>query len=182
MQEIICVLDMSGSMQSFADDAKEGFNKFLEDQKKVGEAYLRIFWFDHQFKPGYSGKLSEAELLKEWPNGGMTSLNDAIGKTFAEVKDEFSKTKPEKVILAIQTDGMENNSKEFSKSDVANLIEHHQNKYAWDVFFLAADQDAWQTAQLYKIPKSHSIDYASVNTRDGFAKYSAAVTTSRTSY
>ena len=106
--EIICVLDKSGSMEMVATDARGGFNQFIKDQQKIGEANLTLIWFDHAFSVGYEGKLSEMKPIDEWPIGGMTALRDAIGFTFAHVKPRFTIESPEKVILAILTDGHEN--------------------------------------------------------------------------
>ncbi|MCU7840876.1 MAG: hypothetical protein KZQ94_16040 [Candidatus Thiodiazotropha sp. (ex Troendleina suluensis)] len=179
MQEIICVLDKSGSMRSVKDDALGGFNKFIDDQKAIDEAGLTVVWFDDQFDVGYEGKLSEMKPVTDWPNGGMTGLRDAIGRTFAHVRERFAAEKPEKVIMAILTDGFENCSHKFSKEAVANLIKEHQEKYGWDVIFLAADQDAWATAQHYGILKENAVNYNSLDTRGGFAEYSCSVATAR---
>lgn len=181
MQEIICVLDKSGSMQTVAGDAVGGFNKFLADQQAVGNANLTVIWFDDKFTVGFEGKIAEMQPLQSWPSGGSTALTDSIGKTFGHVKDRFSREKPEKVIMAILTDGEENASREFTKEKVADLIKEHQEKYAWDVIFLAADQDAWSVAKDYAIKQSNAFSYASAQTQDAFGLYSASVTRSRTS-
>jgi len=180
MQEIICVLDKSGSMQSVKDDALGGLNAFIEDQKKIGEANLTIVWFDDGFKIGYEGKLSEAKSIDAWPLGGMTALRDAIGKTFNHVSHRFSNEKPEKVIMAVLTDGFENASREFSQEAVAALIKDHQENYGWDVIFLAADQDAWATAKNFGILRKNAINYSSADTRSGLDTYSATVAGART--
>ena len=181
MQEIICVLDKSGSMQTVSGDALGGLNKFVEDQKAVGPANITIAWFDDGYEVAYEGLLSELQPFKEWPNGGMTALRDAIGKTFNHVRERFAKEKPEKVVLAILTDGFENSSREFTPQDIKNLITEHQEKYAWDVIFLAADQDAWDTAHQFGISQANSMGYSSSATREGFDDYSKAVTRSRMS-
>lgn len=181
MQEIICVLDKSGSMQSVKDDAVAGFNRFLDDQQSFGEANLTLCWFDNGFDVAYQGDIKKMKPLAEWPNGGMTALTDAIGKAFAAVKDRFSIEKPEKVVLAILTDGQENSSREFTKEAVAALISEHQEKYAWDVIFLAADQDAWAVAQNYAIHQQNAVSFSASNTVGGFADYSTSVTRSRMS-
>ena len=180
MQEIICVLDRSGSMSSVKNDAVEGFNKFIKDQQEIDDANLTVIWFDDGFKVGYEGLLSEFSLLDNWPMGGSTALRDAIGKTFNHVSDRFRKEQPEKVIMAILTDGYENSSVEFTQEVVADLIKHHKSKYGWEVIFLAADQDAWATAKHFGISKEHAINYRSADTRDGFASYSSVVASLRT--
>ena len=46
--DIIIVLDRSGSMSPLQADVIGGFNRFLDDQKKVpGDATLTLVQFDH---------------------------------------------------------------------------------------------------------------------------------------
>lgn len=179
MQEIICVLDKSGSMQLKANDAVGGFNKFLQDQKAIGEAKLTVVWFSDKFEVGYEGRLSEAQEIVSWPNGGSTAMYDAIGKTFSHVGPRFSKESPAKVIMAILTDGEENASREFGAEKVAALVKEHQEKYGWTIIYLAADQDAWKAAQQIGILKANTASYSSSNTRGGLADYSHMVTNAR---
>lgn len=179
MQEIICVLDTSGSMQSVADDAVGGYNDFLDQQQEIGEANLTVINFATGFDVKYEGKLSKADHIDHWPAFGMTALFDAIGKTFEHVKERFTAEEPETVILAIMTDGHENSSKEFTTEAVKALITEHEEKYGWNVIFLAADQDAWATAQLLGVQKKNAINYASADTRGGTYAYSNAVASYR---
>jgi hypothetical protein len=166
-------------MQSVKDDAVGGFNGFIEEQKKVGDANLTVVWFDDGFTVGYEGRLSEVPSIGSWPSGGMTALRDAIGKTFKHVAPRFSEEKPEKVVMAILTDGFENSSREFTKETVASLIKEHQDKYGWSVIFLAADQDAWATAQTLNICRDATVNFSTQDVGAGFRSYSSAVTRAR---
>ncbi len=179
MQELICILDKSGSMQAVANDAVHGFNSFLKSQQEIGEANLTVVMFDHQFDVVYEGALSKGKPLKKWPNGGSTALNDAIGKTFNHVRERFTQEQPEKVIMAIMTDGEENSSQHFSKDQVASEIKEHQDKYAWDVIYLAANQDAWAVAQSLNIAADSAFDFDTENTVEAFAMYSGAISERR---
>ena len=180
MQEIICILDKSASMQGVADEALGGFNKFVKEQQEVGEANLTVIWFDNTWSVGYEGNLKDAPKFTEWPSGGMTALRDGIGKTFMHVEERFAKEQPEKVVMAILTDGFDNTSREFTQEAVADLIKHHEDKYGWDVLFLAADQNAWAVAQTFNIKANKSFDYQSMNTVGGMDLYSSSVKAFRT--
>lgn len=169
-EEIICVLDASGSMMAVKDDALGGFSEFIKAQKEVGEAMLTVVWFDDGYDLAYEGKLSEYVVPDSWPCGGMTALHDAIGKTFKHVKQRFSDEKPDNVIMAILTDGYENCSHEFTKKTVGDLIQEHENKYGWEVIFLAADQDAVAVGAEMNIKASNSINYDSSDSRSGFSE------------
>ena len=178
-EEIICVLDKSGSMGIVADDALGGFKEFIKEQKTLGDPNITVIWFDDEFEVGYEGKLADMPDPTQWPVRGLTALNDAIGKAFAHVAERFSKESPEQVTMAILTDGEENDSKEYTTESVGKLIKEHQDKYGWDVIFLAADQDAWAVAQHYNIKKANAINYTSDNTIGGFADMSRTVFASR---
>lgn len=179
MQEIICVLDKSASMRAVAIEAKNGFNHFIEEQKKLGEANLTVIFFDNTWECYYHGKLSEYKSLDNWPAGGFTALYDAIGKTIHSVKDRFSREKPEKVIMAILTDGFNNASVEFNEISAGELVREHQEKYGWEVIYLGADQDAWAVAQTLNIPKQNVFNYASSNTRAAFGVMGQSVSSYR---
>lgn len=175
MEEIVCVLDKSGSMGSVREDARSGLNAFVKDQLEVRDANLTVVWFDHEWRVGYEGKLSAFQSLDVYPIGGMTALLDAVGKTIAHVGRRFSHEHPEKVILAVLTDGHENSSKEYTTQTVADLIKEHREKYGWGVVFLGADQDAWDAAQHMGFEKGTTVSYDSADTRKGFSDYSATV-------
>lgn len=179
MQELICILDKSGSMQAVANDAVHGFNCFLKSQQEVGEANLTIIMFDDQFEVAYEGFLSKGKPIKQWPNGGTTALYDAIGKTIDYARERFSREKPEKVIMAIMTDGEENASSLFSKDQIASELKEHQDKYAWDVIYLAANQDAWAVAESLNIAADSAFDYDADDTVAAFALYSETVSERR---
>ncbi len=180
MEELIVVLDISGSMKEKAKEAKIGFNQFIQEQKKVGDANLTVIFFDDRFDVMYEGRLSQYPPLFTYPWRGMTRLLDAIGKTFEHVRDRFTREKPGKVTLAVLTDGFENDSRVFTTETVADLIKEHREKYGWSVVFLAADQDAWDTAQHLNIGRHETHSYDSVDTVKGFGTFSHAVTESRT--
>lgn len=168
MQEIICVLDVSASMQSVAPEAVGGFNQFLDEQQKVGEANITVVFFDNVWTLHYQGRLSKCQPLEYWRHGGMTALHDAIGKTINHVKERFANEKPEKVIMAILTDGDENCSHQFSRHQIANLLKEHQDKYGWDVIYLASNQDAWEKAQALNIPQANTFNYQDCDVRETF--------------
>lgn len=168
MKEIICILDGSGSMGMVAEEAVNGFNEFLEQQKHH-DANITIVWFDNGYKIAYEGHIKNMEPLQSWSVGGMTALYDAIGKTFKHVEKRFSIEKPEKVVLAIQTDGEENSSKQFELEEVKTLIAHHENKYNWTVIYLGAGLHARQQAVDMGIQMCNATTYHARNTRGAFA-------------
>lgn len=152
--ELICILDRSGSMSSMKQDAIGGFNSFLDAQKKAeGTADLTLVLFDSEYLVPYQKvALQEVPPLTEktFIPRGSTALLDAIGKSIDETGLRLAKTpeaqRPEKVIVAILTDGEENASRHYTWAQIHEKIQHQTAVYAWEFVFLAAGQDAIATA------------------------------------
>lgn len=167
LTEIIIVIDKSGSMQPRQMDVIGGFNKFLEEQKKIpGEANIRLTLFDTAYDVGKSVPLNEAKSLdsNSYMPGGMTALLDAVGRTIDESGKDFASRpenqKPEKVIVVIMTDGEENSSKEYSKQQVKDRITEQQSKWNWEFIFLGANQDAFAEACGLGIKSSNTANFS----------------------
>jgi uncharacterized protein YegL len=116
------VLDRSGSMVDMATEAIGGFNSFLEDQQKApGHAKLTLVLFDHEYIVAQDGRpVLKVEKLdtNSYQPRGRTALLDAIGRTILTVGERLDHTpeqeRPDKVVIAILTDGLENASEQFS--------------------------------------------------------------------
>ena len=69
---------------------------------------------------------------KEWSPRGSTSLYDAIGRTINTIADELNslkkKDRPNKILVAIVTDGYENTSSEYTADMVKKLIKEKENE------------------------------------------------------
>jgi uncharacterized protein YegL len=168
LTEIIIDLDRSGSMEEVKSDTIGSYNQFVDTQKQLpGEAKLSLVQFDDQYEIVYEGlniqdvpKLTEKTFIPR----GMTALTDSIGKTIKTVGERLANTpeeeRPEKVIFVVLTDGHENNSKEYTTQQVAELIKHQQEKYSWEFVFLGADQNAWDAAHAYSINTAYSFGKA----------------------
>jgi hypothetical protein len=167
--EIICIIDRSGSMESIRSDAIGGFNRFLADQQEPKDpARLTMVLFDNQYDIIYNGiDIHSIPLLtnKTFVPRGTTALLDAIGKTLntvsARLADIPAEDRPEKVIVAILTDGYENASREFSLPVIREMISHYTTDLKWDFIYLAATQDAFSDAQKIGISADYAIRFES---------------------
>lgn len=171
--EIAVVMDQSGSMQSVKNDAIGGFNSFLEDQKKLpGEANLTLVLFDSEnYTERHLGiPIAKGEPLSEstYKPGANTPLLDAIGRTVTKLGQRLEAMpeadRPEKVIMAILTDGLENYSSEYSREKVFEMVKHQKEVYGWEFLFLAANQDAIASAAQYGIAANRAMNYAHTGT------------------
>lgn len=185
LTELIFILDRSGSMFNLASDTIGGFNSMIKSQKKEpGEAYVTTVIFDDHYELLHDHiNLKEIQPItdKEYFTRGCTALLDAIGKTINSIGVRLNNTpedeRPDKVIFVIMTDGYENASNEFTKSQVKEMIEHQQNKYSWTFMFLGADIDAVGEARSLGInsdfARSHT--HTSIGTQSVYSAVSNAV-------
>lgn len=166
LTEIIIILDRSGSMASVAGDTIGGFNEFLSKQKtEQGEAKMTLVQFDNLYEKVYEAlPLADVKPLDRttFVPRGSTALLDAIGTTILAQGKRFDEasSKPGKVVVAILTDGEENSSREFTREKVFALIKEQRDKWAWDFYFLGANQDAIRAAGDIGILKAQAITYA----------------------
>jgi hypothetical protein len=152
--EIAYLLDMSGSMSPHAGAAVAGFNDFLREQQEVeGIARISLVLFDDQYELPIdnlpAGEVCAIDTSLYRPRG-TTALLDAIGRTIKDFRTRIKalpkKARPDQVIFAIFTDGLENASRKYTWQDIAGKIRQRQKKDGWEFLFLAAGQDAIATA------------------------------------
>ena len=188
LTEIICIIDRSGSMNSVRQDAIGGFNAFVEQQaQEPGEARITVVLFNGEYQllcdsvPLDDIRLSNQNFVPR----GSTALLDAVGRTIDNVGKRLAATiepeRPGQVIVAILTDGAENSSRRYSRSQVASMIEHQTTKYSWEFVFLAANQDAITAARSISIAAADAVSFDSTaeGTQNAFQMQSAMVARKR---
>ena len=140
--DITMILDRSGSMGRIHEQVIRSFNDFLAEQKAVeGEAKISMIQFDNQYEVNYEGvDIQKAEDLntQTYEPRGMTALNDAIGRTITNMKVRLKDT-IDNVVVVITTDGMENASVEYRRSQIREMIKECEEKLGWKFMYLAAD-------------------------------------------
>lgn len=181
--EIIFIIDKSGSMAHLAGDTIGGFNGFIASQKALeGKATLTTVLFDSTWRILHDGlDIHEVKPMttSDYVAGGMTAMLDAIGETINKVQDrhdELGVEKPEKVIFVITTDGEENSSRKFNKSQIEKMIKHQTNSHGWEFMFLGANMDSVKEAASIGISSNHahSYDYTSKGVTDAYTTLTCA--------
>lgn len=166
---LICsIQDRSGSMSSIRKDTIEGYNTFIEEQKKVpGEASATLIQFDDKYEVVYKNKnLKNVPPLtyETFVPRGSTALLDSVAKGIIDTGKELAETReserPEKVIFIIQSDGEENSSREYTYEKVAEMINHQRNKYNWEFLFLGTNLDSIKEATKMGINTNKAMTYA----------------------
>ena len=88
------------------------------------------------------------DLLSSW---GGTALYDAMGRTLERTHDYINQLapadRPERVVMAVFTDGHENSSRRFTHATLQDLIGRRRQKDDWQILFLAASPDVVEEAR-----------------------------------
>ncbi len=171
--EIVFILDRSGSMGGLENDTIGGYNSFIKSKKDLN-AKLTTVLFDNQIEVLHDrvdikkvNKLTE----KDYYVRGCTALMDAIGFTINKITPV---AKDKKVIFVITTDGLENASKEYTKSKIKKMIEKRKD---WEFLYLGANIDSYGEASSIGIRKERVSNYSASakGTRKMFATLECAV-------
>ena len=153
--DLVFLIDRSGSMHGSEQDTIGGFNSFIEkERKKESNTNVTTILFDDKYELLYKRQpIDEVKKLTsdEYYVRGMTALLDAIRKTIVTLDKEIDN----KVLFVIMTDGMENASVEFSKSQIKSMISSHN----WEFIFIGADIDSYGEAASIGIRRSRVANY-----------------------
>jgi hypothetical protein len=152
---ITAVIDRSGSMANIREEAEGSINDWLAEQKDTkGTASLLLTQFEGNkgYEITHDGPL-DAMGTYHMRTGGMTPLLDAIGKGVTDTGDMLDALddddKPATVFFVIVTDGLENTSREFTRTAVTNMIKHQETTYNWEFVFLAMGMDAVKSSDMF---------------------------------
>lgn len=167
LTELVFILDRSGSMNGLERDTIGGFNSMLEKQKReLGEAVVTTVLFDDKYELIHDHIEIEGIPLitkEQYYVRGMTALLDAVGQTIVKIdriqKSKTERTRAEKVIFVIVTDGMENSSTEFTREQIKEMIEEKQKSGIWEFIFLGANMDAVKEAGSFGVRKDRAVTY-----------------------
>lgn len=169
--DITLLIDRSGSMASIKEKMESGLAEFITQHQKVASTRLSAVAFDsHGGKldmtyPISNVKIGDVKGVTIDPRGG-TPLIDAICRTIDSTGNRFSNMtptdRPDQVIFVIITDGEENASREFKRSDVKARIDRQQGTYNWQFVFMGANQDAIKEAATYGIAFQNALNYSGV--------------------
>lgn len=146
------VLDRSGSMSGRRASVISAVNEYvsaLAADKDI-DARISLTLFDTPYNsPAAIDTVVDNVKTKDWqaltndtyvPRGG-TPLNDAIGKVVHDMQ-KIKLRSGENVAIVILTDGLENESKEYTAEAIKRILDAKQ-KDGWLVIYLGANQDAF---------------------------------------
>ena len=166
LTELVFILDKSGSMCGLEQDTIGGFNSLIEKQKKEeGEVVVSTVLFNQEMTFIHNRvDINEVSKMtsKDYFTGGCTALLDAMGNTIKtisekqeQLKDEY---KPNKTMVIITTDGLENASTEYTFDSIKRLISK-QTELGWEFIYLGANIDAVKEAARVGIRAEMAVNY-----------------------
>jgi hypothetical protein len=152
------LLDRSGSMNEIRSDVIGGFNAFVAGQQENGDdARMTLVQFD-------SKDLAETVINdtaidqvaplrpEDFQPRGSTPLLDATAHLIARAKARSDERHnggiPERVVIVTITDGLENASREFTRSDLRELVADREAE-GWTFVYLSAALDAYDEARSF---------------------------------
>ena len=162
---ITFVLDESGSMERIAQSARDGFNEYLQEQiAHGGSTWWTLTTFTSRPLTRFA-VIPGAEvrpLGDDYAPNGMTALYDAVGAAVTKTSaylESLESGGPSDVIIVILTDGMENSSRRWSRTQIVDLITEAENR-GWQFVFLGANIDSMAMSREMGITKGAVVDWA----------------------
>ena len=174
--DVVFLLDRSGSMGGIEKDTIGGYNSYIDSQRGKNVKVTTVL-FDDKYEILHNRE--DIDSIKKLTNKdyyvrGCTALLDAIGKTIREMEDK----NPNKVIFIITTDGYENASTKYNKSQIKELISVHKD---WKFMYIGADIDSYSEGRSLGIKDELIANYK--KTDRGISKlYNALTTASKLFY
>lgn len=163
--EIVFILDMSSSMSKLRDEVVNGFNSFLEGQKKeIPTALITTVFFNEKATVIHKrAKIIDVPPIsqEQYNPSGATALLDAIGEGIEiVVKAQDWGGRPSQTIAIIITDGTENSSRKYTYKSLNEIVGKRQ-KHGWRFLYLAANAESLMEAARIGIPLDNAVEYES---------------------
>ena len=153
---ITIVLDETGSMADIRDATIEGFNGYIAKQQvelKKRKVTVTLVQFnagsahingkvDGGIRTIFNGALADVPTLttSNYQPDYATPLYDAVGRGIRDTEKMVDANTD--VMVVVLTDGHENQSKEFSKSQITAMFQQKEAD-GWVFGFIGAGVDAW---------------------------------------
>jgi len=188
IQEVVAIIDRSGSMSGKEDDTIGGINSTFEILKNSLETNdkinISIKLFDHEEKLLIrSLDINSVRPIerKQYIPRGQTALYDAIGNSLSYFMEKklLDPLCYNKCLIYVITDGLENSSVKYNKDTLKNIIKSAEDNYGIEIIYLAANQDAFLEASKMGISTEHALNYSETQENSQEAYRSVAYVANR---
>ncbi len=191
---VVVILDDSSSMQSCREGTISGFNEFVNGQRidaeKTGlKTYISLVKFNGKEVSTVIDRIDvkEVEQLTSRsynPSGWSTNLLDGMGMTISRLNTSikrFRKRDRDGLILAILTDGHENDSQEYDNEKIKMMVGECEDSN-WGFMFLGANIDAFATAANWGFNHSNTLQYNTSNMTESFGAATRSTNTMKAAF
>ncbi|MFB8229894.1 hypothetical protein [Cellulosimicrobium sp. NPDC055967] len=184
LTHLAMLLDRSGSMQSIKQATEQGFDLFLTEQRDApGRCTVTLAQFDNEYEEVYTDlDVREVPPLDLHPRG-MTALLDSIGRlvqtTALRIAQLPEEQRPGAVIVGIMTDGLENDSKEYTHAAIKALVTEREEQFGWTFLYMGANQDAIEVGASLGVKRERSLTYDTANVDQAYAATSRSMAAMR---
>ncbi len=176
----VIILDRSGSMSSIRHAAVSSFNETLAGIRKAQEKFaetqdhyvtLVTFCSCHTDTVFDKVPVKEARPLdmNDYEPCCCTPLYDAMGFTITGMRDYVKKIDDAVVVVTIITDGLENDSKEYSGAAIKSLVESLRTE-GWTFTYMGANQDSIEVSMSLSIRNARNFAYSEAGIHAGMKK------------
>ena len=156
----VIILDKSGSMESIRQAAISGFNETLNGIKKAQEKfadtqehYVSLVAFCSCETKQIFDKVPVEDArhltMEDYQPCCCTPLYDAMGFTLTTMRKHVKSIEDAVMVVTIITDGMENDSKEYTGAAVKQLVEQLKGE-GWTFTYMGANQDSSEMGAMAK--------------------------------
>jgi hypothetical protein len=179
---LIFVQDETGSMMGIEQPTRSAFNEYfktLKNDPQIGEVETQIWQFsdvagsEERVRPFFAGALAKVPKLttKNYRPRGVTPLLDAVGTAIKQTEA----IEADRYLFVVQTDGMENASRDFTREQIAKLVKKKEKSPNWTLVFLGAGVAEWtKEAGRMGARAASSVSYDSADQAVAYASLSRA--------
>lgn len=158
---VAIVRDRSYSMYNRVHATISGTQEYVNTLKSQaeGEVLVYLVEFNGQISERFTAKpiedISNYDLTNYHPSG-YTALLDAVGHTINKLESE--ERSDDRVSFVIMTDGLENASRRFGRSQIRDMI-FEREADGWEFSYLGAGSSAWQGGDMLGLRNDQTIYY-----------------------
>jgi Mg-chelatase subunit ChlD len=173
---VTLILDETGSMQDCKGAAIAGFNHYVASlRQEPAETRVTLTLFNSKktevrYQAIPVTRVHDLDVETYRPQD-TTPLYDAIGRTLTAARQKVPAGA--RRLCVILTDGEENASKEYSRSQIFAMIKAYENE-GWIFLYLGADHDVWAAGEELGVAEHNRITFLKDDLGQTFECLSAA--------
>ena len=180
---VTLILDETGSMQECKGAAIAGFNQYVATlRQEPAETRVTLTLFNSRktevrYQAAPVARVHDLDVETYRPRD-TTPLYDAIGRTLVSARLQVPAGS--RKLCVILTDGEENASKEYSRSQIFDMIKAYENE-GWTFLYLGADHDVWAAGEDLGVAEHNRITFLKADVAHTFECLSEATANFRRS-